>query len=263
MSTQKFRQLLQTTINQANQKSPREIATLAHVLIYCLKQNHRYQSSYNNGNDSISLVINELESAIKKYAVAPNNSSGKSEENNLLLNYNLDQAVRSYEEFIGNVSQQILTDNVIYWLLKGGFNDKFLKLCRKICQEKGIDTLFLMPDFPDVKISELGFGTLIDSEWLEKPEEMPLFGRQADIEKHIGFLSLAIRQRRHYLLEGYRGVGKSLFLRSLIKTAIERWQRTGDQLLSNVRFILFEQKDFIYSVEDFSLLDHRELVRLI
>ncbi|GJD19165.1 hypothetical protein RIVM261_041210 [Rivularia sp. IAM M-261] len=250
MSTQKFRQLLQTTINQANQKSPREIATLAHVLIYCLEQNHRYQSSYNNGNDTISLVISELELAIKKYAVAPG-TSGRSEENNLLLNYNLDQAVRSYEEFISNISQQkILTDNIIYWLLKGDFNDKFLKLCCKICREKGLDTLFLTPDFPDVKISELGFGTLIDNEWLDKPDEMPLFGRQADIEKHIGFLSLTIRQRRHYLLEGYRGVGKSLFLRSLIKTAIERWQRTGDQLLSNVRFILFEQKDFIYSEED-------------
>ena len=250
MSTQKFRQLLQTTINQANQKSPREIATLAHVLIYCLEQNHRYQSSYNNGNDAISLVISELELAIKKYAVTPG-TSGRSEENNLLLNYNLDQAVRSYEEFISNISQKkVLTDNIIYWLLKGNFNDKFLKLCCKICREKGIDTLFLMPDFPDVKISELGFGTLIDNEWLDKPDEIPLFGRQADIEKHIGFLSLAIRQRRHYLLEGYRGVGKSLFLRSLIKTAIERWQRTGDQLLSNVRFILFEQKDFIYSEED-------------
>lgn len=107
-----------------------------------------------------------------------------------------------------------------------------------------------MPNFSDVRIAELGFGTLIDAEWLQKHSDSSLFGRQTDIEKHIGFLSLAIRQRRHYLLEGYRGVGKSVFLRSLIKVAIERWRRTGDQLLSNVRFILFEQKDFIYSEED-------------
>jgi hypothetical protein len=33
MPVQKFRQLLQTTINHANQKNPREIGTLAHLLI--------------------------------------------------------------------------------------------------------------------------------------------------------------------------------------------------------------------------------------
>lgn len=247
MSVQKFRQLLQTTINQANQKSPQEIGTLAHLLIYCLQQNYRYQSKPSDGNDQISMVINNLELEIKKYAIAPS----QSQENKFLISYDVERAVSNYEIFISNYSQQaILTDNVISWLLKGDFNDKFLKLCRKICHERGVDTLFLMPDFPGLRIADLGFGTLIDAEWLEKQRDLPLFDRQADIDKHNGFLSLAIRQRRHYLLEGYRGVGKSVFLRELIKVSLERWQISGDQLLSNLRFILFEQKDFIYSEED-------------
>lgn len=65
MSAQQFRQLLQTTINQANQKTPREVATLAHLLIQCLQNNYCYQSSSNNSNDSISVVVSEIESAIK------------------------------------------------------------------------------------------------------------------------------------------------------------------------------------------------------
>jgi len=107
-----------------------------------------------------------------------------------------------------------------------------------------------MPDFSDLKVADLGFGTLFDSEWMGEQNDLAFLGRQADIDKYSGFLSLAIRQRRHYLLAGYRGVGKSVFLRELIKVSLERWQRSGDQLLSNVRFILFEQKDFIYSEED-------------
>ena len=245
MSVQKFRQLLQTTINQANQKTPREIGTLAHLLIYCLQQNYRYQSKSSNGSDPISIIINDLESAIAKYAIAPSNS----QENNFLMSYEVERAVSNYDNFTHSRSQQHrLTDNVIYWLLEGDFDDKFLKLCRKICKERGVDTLFLMPDFSDLKVADLGFGTLIDAEWMGEQNDLPFLGRQADLDKHLGFLSLAIRQRRHYLLEGYQGVGKSSFLRELIKNALFRWQRAEE--LSNVRFILFEQKDFIYSEED-------------
>lgn len=247
MSTQKFRQLLQATVNQANQKSPREIGTLAHLLIYCLQKKYCYQDKSNNVNDPISMVINALESAIKEYAIAPSNS----QENSFLMSYDVARAVSNYENFThSRPQQQRLTDNVIYWLLEGDFDDKFLKLCRKICKAQGVDALFLMPDFSDIKVADLGFGTLIDAEWMGEQNDFPFLGREADIDKHSGFLSLVIRQRRHYLLEGYRGVGKSVFLRELIKVSLDRWQRTGAQLLSNVRFILFDQKDFIYSEED-------------
>ena len=247
MSVQKFHQLLQTSINQANQKNPREIGTLAHLLIHCLQQNYRYKSQSSNNNDLLTKVISDIESEIQKYAIF----RGDTQENQFLVNYKLEDAVSNYEKFTNSRSQQQrLTDNVIYWLLEGDFDDKFLNLCRKICKARGVDTLFLMPDFSDLKVADLGFGTLFDSEWMGEQNDLAFLGRQADIDKYSGFLSLAIRQRRHYLLAGYRGVGKSVFLRELIKVSLERWQRSGDQLLSNVRFILFEQKDFIYSEED-------------
>lgn len=247
MSAQKFRQLLQTTINRANQKTPREIGTLAHLLIYCLQQNYRYQSKSSNGNDSISIVIDKIKSAISQYAVAPSNS----QENSFLISYDIELAVNNYENFIHSRSgQHRLTDNVIDWLLGGNFEDKILKFCRKICREQGVDTLFLMPEFDELTVADLGFGILIDAEWIGTQDDLPFLGRQADLEKHLGFLSLVIRQRRHYLLEGYQGVGKSVFLRELIKNALARWQSSGDRILSNVRFILFERKDFIYSEED-------------
>jgi AAA domain (Cdc48 subfamily) len=247
MSVQKFRHLLQTTINQANQKNPREIGTLAHLLIDCLQQNYRYQSKSSNDNDPIFMVVNDIKSAIKEYAIAPLNS----QENNFLMSYDVELAVSNYESFTDSRSQQQrLADNVIYWLLEGNFDDKFLKKCRNICKERGVDTLYLMPNFSDLNVAGLGFGTLIDVGWMGAQNDLPFLGRQADIDKHSGFLSLAIRQRRHYLLEGHRGVGKSVFIRELIKVSLDRWQISGDRLLSNVRFILFEQQDFIYSEED-------------
>lgn len=246
MSTQKLRELLQKTINQANQKKPREVGTLAHVLNYCIQQNYRYQAQ-NGGRDLLSKMIEDVELSIKKYAIL----SGGSHENQFVVSYDIERAVEHYEIFSNSHShQKRFTDNVIYWLLEGDFDDKFLKLYRNICKARGVDTLYLMPNFSDLKIADLGFGTLIDAEWMEEQNDLPFLGRQADIEKHIGFLSLAIRQRRHYLLEGHQGVGKSIFLRKLIKNAIESWQRIGDQLLSNVSFVLFEQQDFIYSEED-------------
>lgn len=247
MSIQKFRQLLQTTIHQANQKNPIEIGTLAHLFVHCLKQNYRYQPQSNSNNKIISQLINRLNLEIEKYAIF----SGNTPENQFLVSYDLEAAVKNYEYFSkSHSSQQRLTDNVIYWLLEGDFEDKFLRLCRRVCKEEGVDTLFLMPDFSDLKVSDLGFGTLVDNEWISNHNELPFLGREADLERHLGFLSLAIRQRRHYLLEGYQGVGKSSLLRELIRNALERWQKLGDRLLSNVRFILFEQKDFIYSEED-------------
>jgi len=195
MSREKLRQLLQTTINQANEKNPREIGTLAHVLSYCLQQNYRYQAKSNNENNPIANVINDLELAIKQYAIVPSNS----QEQNFLVSYDLEKAISDYESFIhGHSQQQRLTDNIIYWLLEGDFEDKFLKLCRKICKNRGVDTLFLMPDFSDLKVAELGFGTLIDAEWIGEENDLPFLGREADIDKHNGFLSLAIRQRKHY-----------------------------------------------------------------
>ncbi|WP_414624794.1 AAA family ATPase [Calothrix sp. CCY 0018] len=247
MSAQKLRELLQNTINQANQKRPREVGTLAHVFNYCIKRNYRYQSQSNGSRDLLSQIIHDVELSIKKYALL----SGEHQENEFVVSYDIESAIKSYESFINSHSQQKrFTDHVIYWLLEGDFDDKFLKLYRNICRTRGVDTLYLMPDFSDLKIADLGFGTLIDSEWIEEQNDIPFLGRQADIEKHIGFLSLAIRQRRHYLLEGHQGVGKSIFIRKLIKNAIESWQKIGNRLLSNVSFVLFEQQDFIYSEED-------------
>ena len=126
MSVQKFRQLLQTTINQANQKDPREIGTLAHLLIYCLERNYRYQSNSNTSNDAdiLSGVINDLKLEIKKYAIF----SGNSQQNNFLVSYDLETAVSNYENFTKNYPhQRRLTDNIIYWLLEGDFNDNFFK----------------------------------------------------------------------------------------------------------------------------------------
>ena len=60
---------------------------------------------------------------------------------------------------------------------------------------------------------------------------------------------MALKQRRHYLLEGQQGVGKSSFIRSLLVLASNKWQNASDPVLQNARFLYFNQDDFIGSEE--------------
>ena len=241
MSTEQFHNLLVKNIHQANRQTPKEIGTLGHLLIHCLQKNFRYQ----HDNSLLNKVIQDVDSAIKKYAIDQQNLSRD------LSSYDHNKAVANYASFISDRSpQQLLTDNVLCWLLEGDFNDNMLNACRMYCADRGVDVLYLMPQSPDLKPTDLGFGIEINSNWLGDKQDLPLLGREGDINKHLGFLSLAIMQRRHYLLEGHRGVGKSSFVRQLLRIATTRWENATDTLLRNVRFILFQQGDFIYSEED-------------
>ena len=246
MSVQNIEQLIKTIIDQTNQKNPPERASLLHLLIYCFRQNYRYQSSNNHESNLVAKVIDELELGIKKYAVVETKK-----QNELLVSFVPKQAVENYEKFSKSHPQQPrLSDSVIYWLLEGDFQDNLLTWGRSICQQKGLDTLYLMPSFSDLTVSELGFGTLLDNQWIGEKHDFDFVGRERDINQHLGFLSLAIRQRKHYLLQGSPGIGKSLFLAELLKKAIDRWSKLGDGSLTNLRFILFQKQDFIYSEED-------------
>lgn len=241
MEITQFKSLLRETINKANEKSPREIGTLGHLMIYCLQKNFRYRKN----NSSLDKVIKEIDKAIKKYAIIPPNNSQS------LTSYDIDKAVDNYSSFFASRnSQKLLTDNILFWLLEGDFQDKMLIFCRRECNCQGIDLLYLMPQFSEENNIELGFGIEINSNWLGIETDIPLVGRDGDISKHLGFLSLSILQRRHYLLEGHQGVGKSSFIQQLLYSAATRWQNSTDTLLRNVRFILFQQGDFIYSEED-------------
>lgn len=241
MSIQEFRKLLKHTIDEANKKKPKEVGTLAHLFIYCLKENFHYKHQ----DSPVVQVIHEINSAIKQYAIDDKNPL------NISVSYEQEQAVVNYEKFLENRDpHKLLTDSILCWLLEGDFTDKILKLCRKRCAEKGIDVLYLMPEFSDLKFPELGFGIEVNSNWQVDQNYLSFRGRDQQIDKHLNFLSLAISQRQHYLLEGHRGVGKSLFVQKLLQTAISRWKNATDPVLRNTRFILFQQEDFIYSEED-------------
>lgn len=246
MSMQNINQLIDKIIRETNHQSPPQRASLLHILIYCLQQNHRYQSSISQGDNLVAKVIDELQKGLDKYATV---ESKKDHE--LLVSFVPKQAVENYQQFAQNHPEQSrFSDSVMYWLLEGDFQDNLLKWGRDICKQQGLDTLYLMPSFSDLKVSDLGFGTFIDNQWIGKKSELEFVGRERDINQHLGFLSLAIRQRKHYLLQGFPGVGKSLFLNELLKNAIQRWSQSGDSLLTNIRFILFQKQDFIYSEED-------------
>lgn len=70
------------------------------------------------------------------------------------------------------------------------------------------------------------------------PQPEPMLGREEDLLRHVGMLRFALKQRRHYILVGGRGVGKSLFLGHLLKKVASEdvsflTLRAGDYITSS------------------------------
>ncbi len=234
----------------ANTPPKSQACTLAHVLVYCLKKNHHYAKANSDAATSaITDVVQELEATLAKYtALKEEDAKDLNPAKKIICDFDLHKAAASFERF-GQRQQSSFSDNVLLWLLEGDFEHKWLTLARKTAAKHNVDALFLLPQAGDFQVTELGFGTEITAE--TQLLQSVLLGREADIEKHLGFLSLAIRQRKHYLLEGHQGVGKSLFVLSLLTLATKQWKTAADPTLRNINFIYFSQDDFIGS-EDHS-----------
>jgi DNA polymerase III delta prime subunit len=109
-----------------------------------------------------------------------------------------------------------------------------------------------MAGFEEKQIRELGFGEWLDGDARHGDGVFSLLGRNTDFERHIGFLQMALRKRRHYLLEGFPGVGKSAFVREMIGRAATRWKDSSALELRNLRFVLLPAQDFIGSADESS-----------
>ncbi len=150
-------------------------------------------------------------------------------------------------------------DSILSWLLDGDFTDDPLqKNCRAICEQEQINTPLLAssPDKTE-KVSELGFGELVDDDWIHRHAAEVMLCRDKDIEKHLSFLILSLKRRKHYLLEGQPGVGKSLFIRKLLGKFHGQIGQSTEPALCKIRFVLFNRNDFIGREEDIrKRLDH-------
>jgi MoxR-like ATPase len=229
----------------ANRVPRHQVSTLAHVLLHCL-QNHR--AAVREGTQGpVRDAIAEIEANVRQYApLSDENRGSAASSRKIFSDYVPSAAAQDYASFYAARQEpDTQADAVLWWLLEGELQDKWLVLCRKVCRRHHVDALYLFQDDAEGRVPELGFGIEIDAE----VPVAPLAGRQADLERHLGFLSLAVKQRRHYLLEGQQGVGKSIFVRKLLAHASHTWRRAADPVLRGARFLYFSHDDFIGSVD--------------
>ena len=233
-------------VGMAANRTPRhQVSTLAHVFLHCL-QNHR-AAARGGPQGPVHDAIAEIEANVRQYAsLSDENRQTAASSRRIVSDFVPSAAAQDYVAFYA-ARQEPATpvDAVLWWLLEGDLEDKWLVLCRKVCRRHHVDALYLFQDEADGSVQELGFGVEIGAD----SPAAPLAGRQADLDRHLGFLSLAVKQRRHYLLEGQQGVGKSTFVRTLLAHASRTWRNASDPALRGARFLYFSQDDFIGSVE--------------
>ncbi len=165
--------------------------------------------------------------------------------------FNTEEAVASCIDFLEqhNYSGSIY-NGLLWWLMDNNYDDDFglAAACNRILQTHGISAALTVSGETQPSIEELGFGLEVDGHNFPGFGRDDFFiGRDNELEKHLGFLQIAIDQNQHYLLEGAKGVGKSSFILHLLCLALQRFAKSTDPQLTTIRFILFQTNDFIGS----------------
>ncbi len=150
-------------------------------------------------------------------------------------------AERSLHRYLQGKLEVSLATAILDWLLTVDFEDVSQKWCREACRRAGVTGGVEEEETPTVL--ELGFGTPFNRAGIDAVEADPMVGRAADLAKHVGFVTLALQQRNHYLLVGKPGVGKSRFLRHLLARVL----RGANPSSPERSFIVFRRNDFIGS----------------
>lgn len=165
-----------------------------------------------------------------------------------VVNFHPQRAIKSYELFARRRegAAASLADAVLEWLLEGDFTAESTQTaCREICRRAGVVASKL--DSGRSTLEGLSFGEDFAHSGVENASQAPMFGRDVELQKHLGLLTLALRQRSHYLLTGKSGVGKSLFIRHLLSRALSHANELGLPNPGKLRFAVFGRRDFVGS----------------
>jgi len=250
--------IIQSVCIKANNDG--QVGTLSHLYVWCLERCSRNQLH------AVKSALNEIKEIIIPLTKHPSINQGNQISVNPEWGPAVDKAViQSYENWYSkqnkNKLKRDIWDNLLHWLLDGGFtNDSSGNRCREICIKHGVQSRLFYEHTGDTYtiIPELGFGIAVNNQFISKVKNEEIIERKDDFDRHLGFLETAVRNNKHYVLKGFSGVGKSLFIRGLISRALIRWQHKQDEKLCNARFVLFTTKDFTGTAE-FELNRFREL----
>ena len=251
--------ILDKICKEANKNE--QVCTLAHLYVWSLKQCSKRQ------NYSVQAALREIEATIISLT---QESEISFSENYRIFNPGwgenlVDEVIKAYNNWSSKQNKDSCNkgtpDHLMLWLLSGSFTkDKPAIRSREVCIKHGVHKQLFQERVKGKipLISELGFGIEINTYWMQSVKENEIIVREKDFERHLGFLSFAVRKKNHYLLKGYSGVGKSFFINGLICRALQRWKNSQDIALKQAKFVLFNANDFTGSI-DLILNRFREL----
>ncbi|MEN9578641.1 MAG: hypothetical protein RJA70_1650 [Pseudomonadota bacterium] len=228
MAESSFKDLIQRANDLAKRRG--EILALAHL--YCTVLADIDDAPCRDAREYIEQkILLQLDRAKRGY--------GPAEE---VATFAWEDARRSFSQYSSATPtpDTSLARQVLAWLLHVGFQDTTQKWCLEACRRCGL--VVDQQDAGSSVIPELGFGERFDARTTGSDV---MFGRKAELAKHLGFLSLALQQRAHYLLVGKPGVGKSFFIRRLLSRACTDPGSLGQT--SARSFVLFGRNDFLGS----------------
>lgn len=214
----------------------RQVLALAHVYVVVL--------SAMKGERYVAAAKRIEEEVLDQLSVDRQGSAGKVGA----ATFAWQDAERSYKNWVGGSGAtsrgSSIAESVLEWLLNVDFSEPSMKLCREACRRAGVASQTASGE--EATVPELGFGSPLAGAHLARMTAAPLFGRSAELAKHLGFLTLALQQDQHYLLVGKPGVGKSYFLNHLLAYA-QNEQLAGNSAARNKQFVGFGRRDFLGS----------------
>lgn len=235
-----FQQLFQEASVWARSRG--EILTLAHFYVLVLRRLQQPSAA------QCTQVIEGIESQILPQL----STRAGGVEGRAVHAFRLEDARSNYHAFIRahSVEGEPLHATVLRWLLEGTFDDTTQRPCREFCRTAGVLAPAQGADRSDGSIATLGFGRQFAAAGVDAITSEPLVGRDEELRKHHGFLALALNQKRHYLLTGKPGVGKSHFVGHLLARALVGQGAESRGVAHDRRFLLFSRQDFVGSEEE-------------
>nr|BDD48079.1 hypothetical protein 7 [Candidatus Aminicenantes bacterium] len=236
-----FREMVSTVFNEA--RSNKQTATLAHIYLYSLER-------FDLASSTASLsVVEKIKSDVIIHTVL-------AEVNPRAIDTSFDpsKAELSFNSFYQKqTTGPSLSKDILLWLINGDFTDPTQERCRQVCKQEGLVSLLAEDVSSAIESSsgqDFGKSRIVDKDWIYSETSKKIFGRELELKKHLGFLALAIKSKSHYLLTGQPGVGKSLFIRHLIKNVSEKWSHSQDPDLNSIQFLFVDRSDFLGSEKD-------------
>jgi len=223
-----------------------QVCTIAHIFITCL--NSTTKSSHIQVVKAKQEITNDVipftkyEKILKpglKFPLKPR------------ATFNIETLIKQFDRWCERnieLKSYSRTDKLLIWLIDEGSDIDFPigKNCVIICYSNDLLSIFNRHQHENKSkySNKLSFGQYIDHSWVEFIKSQPIIGREQDLKRQLGFLSLACSNKKHYLLLGHKGVGKTYFIKHLLCKALEKWSNSSDSWLREIRFYLFDAFDF-------------------